>query len=518
MRAFDGFMNAERKGKRYRLFELPTGAGKSPIAITLGAWSSAVAPPTGYKPGAYILTTQKTLQSQYMRDFAQRGLVELKGAANYHCSCHDTNCSEGSLLNKAAGPEVRCDNCPYAFSKREFMRNKMGVTNFSYFLSETRYVGKLQPRATLIIDEAHNAESQILSMVEIELTQRRAQFVGLTGKIPVFKQGNNDECRVWLSQKFMPLLAMKLESCEAEAAAELTKGDKKAAVRAMQVVNGLETIQEKLNGFLESENKDDWFIYMNNNESLCIKPLSAAKFAEDVLLKFGSRVVFMSATILDANAFARSLGLDKDLCGFMRAESEFPIENRLIHYYPTGSMGYKDYDATLPKLLARIKRVLDKHANDKGIIHVNSYKLQEDVKTYFAGTPYEARLVFHTNVLGSRDEALQIHHDSPLPTVLVSPSMTEGLDLKDDLSRFQIIAKVPYPSLGDAFIKARMERDPKWYTWQTALTLMQATGRSIRSANDHATTYILDSGFSYFLTKAGSILPKWWLDSIVFHS
>jgi Rad3-related DNA helicase len=80
-----------------------------------------------------------------------------------------------------------------------------------------------------------------------------------------------------------------------------------------------------------------------------------------------------------------------------------------------------------------------------------------------------------------------------------------------------VIIKLPFPYLGDKFIKARMARDPSWYTWQTALTMVQATGRSIRSGDDYAITYVLDSDFSFFLAKANSILPKWWMDSIVYH-
>jgi Rad3-related DNA helicase len=40
-----------------------------------------------------------------------------------------------------------------------------------------------------------------------------------------------------------------------------------------------------------------------------------------------------------------------------------------------------------------------------------------------------------------------------------------GLDLKDDLSRFQIITKVPYPDLGDRWIDAKRKINGQWYIW-----------------------------------------------------
>jgi ATP-dependent DNA helicase DinG len=47
--------------------------------------------------------------------------------------------------------------------------------------------------------------------------------------------------------------------------------------------------------------------------------------------------------------------------------------------------------------------------------------------------------------------------------VLISPSLHLELDLKDDLSRFQVIVKVPYPDRSDKWIEAKSERDQEWY-------------------------------------------------------
>ena len=44
--------------------------------------------------------------------------------------------------------------------------------------------------------------------------------------------------------------------------------------------------------------------------------------------------------------------------------------------------------------------------------------------------------------------------------------------------------------------------DGRWYNWQTALRLVQACGRSIRSKDDWAKTYILDSAFDRFIKKS----------------
>jgi|SRR5215831_7816904 len=52
-------------------------------------------------------------------------------------------------------------------------------------------------------------------------------------------------------------------------------------------------------------------------------------------------------------------------------------------------------------------------------------------------------------------------------------------NIMDHLSRFQVITKVPYPSLGDSWIDEKRKRSEQWYSWQTGLRLVQAYGRSV---------------------------------------
>jgi Rad3-related DNA helicase len=79
-----------------------------------------------------------------------------------------------------------------------------------------------------------------------------------------------------------------------------------------------------------------------------------------------------------------------------------------------------------------------------------------------------------------------------LPAVLVSPSMFEGIDLPGDLSRFQILVKAPFPSLGDKRMKFILDHHPDLYNVITIMKMVQGAGRSVRSMEDHAVTYCLD--------------------------
>jgi ATP-dependent DNA helicase DinG len=90
------------------------------------------------------------------------------------------------------------------------------------------------------------------------------------------------------------------------------------------------------------------------------------------------------------------------------------------------------------------------HKSDKGIIHTTSYEQLSFIKENMSQE--NARRLIVTDPEISRDEVIQEHINSIKPTVLISPSLHSGLDLKHELSRLQIITKVPYPHLGDRWI------------------------------------------------------------------
>jgi Rad3-related DNA helicase len=115
------------------------------------------------------------------------------------------------------------------------------------------------------------------------------------------------------------------------------------------------------------------------------------------------------------------------------------------------------------------------------------------------------RLLMHDST--NRDQMLKFHLESKDATVLLSPSMMEGVDLFDDNSRFQIICKVPFPYLGDLVVKKRMEKNRFWYPYMTSKSVIQSLGRSIRNESDHAESYILDGDWDRFYKMNRNMFP-----------
>jgi ATP-dependent DNA helicase DinG len=150
----------------------------------------------------------------------------------------------------------------------------------------------------------------------------------------------------------------------------------------------------------------------------------------------------------------------------------------------------------------------------KGIIHTTSYTQLHFIEDNLSKE--NLRRLIHSDPNGGleRPEIIEEHTKSKKPTVLISPSFNTGLDLKDDFARFQIIVKVPYPNRGDRWTEAKRKKDPAWYNWKTALTLIQSYGRAVRSKDDWAKTYVLDGAFDNFIRNKYDKLPKWFTSCI----
>ena len=540
--ALDEITRAYAEHKKFVIIEAPTGSGKSGIAMAAASWAKTLQvdhPLT--QPGAYILSPQKTLTAQYMKDFEINGLLELKGKANYWCTTHDTDCDSAAIINNASKEGDNrscCMDCPYKIAKKRFIDNPIGVTNFAFYLNETQYAGQLKNRKMLILDEGHNTESQVLGFADTVISRYKTEELGL-GRIPTFKPGENLKCKKWLSETFIPTaqqhmtdLTNQIEMARIDSDISYLEGGKNRE-DLMKLIKKLDSWDKficRLNRFMASDDMLNWLCFTTEEnkrsgtkEELLIKPLTATMFADEILFDKAEMVVIMSATILDFNFFMRNLGINPADAICVRIDSDFPVENRPVYFQKIGSMaarvdketGMRMRELTMPKMVLFVEKLLDKYSGKKGIIHTNSYEFAKQVITHLRSTRHGYRIVTHTSDTGSREAAVLEHAEREDDTVLISPSSTEGLDLNEDLGRFCIIVKTPYAFM-DKYVTARMKRDADWYTYNTLLTVVQATGRVVRSNSDKAHCWILDSDFEALFRRGGHMLPNWWTNALIF--
>jgi len=282
-------------------------------------------------------------------------------------------------------------------------------------------------------------------------------------------------------------------------------------VRDSKKYKRLESLAMKVGGVLESIEQGIQFVSCSE-EKVDLRPLKVHMLFERT---FQFPTLFLSATLLSKGGFCSMTGLDPEEIDWFSADSPFPLPNREIFYFwrmGAPAINFQNKARELPALLDRIQQMLDLHPDEKGIIHTHTYQNAIDI-TGKLGSKYGRRFLFPKNA-GEQKEFLEKHARSK-NTVLVSPSMTEGVDLKGELCRFSGMCKVPYLPTNDPVVSARMEADSNWYAYRTAMTLVQAPGRGVRSMDDYCKTYFLDPGFQQFIARSRHLFPKWFLDSIV---
>lgn len=504
--ALDAFL---RKGKRFVLAELGTGVGKSAIGVAVSNYINAHLPiAPGFTPGAYILTTQKILQEQYLRDFGpgKGSLLSIKSSANYQCNFYpQQTCAESKrmlnskLAKKHANAEFKkcCGaNCPYTVDKNAFIQSPLSITNYSYFMAETMYAGRLEPRQVIVHDECHNLESELSKFIEVTFSEKFAKDT-LKCKCPASLKTQQDVFE-WVRKVYKPALAKHIENVEEAIEAAIETNNPSFGDFSKQY-ELLDKHICKVNRFLGSYSDDNWIMNTLRPQDdkkgvrrFEFKPIDVSQYSHDIMFKFGERHLLMSATIIDKEMFCKTLGIKEEEVAFISIDSPFPVENRPIFYLPVGKMSAGDIDKTLPKMVEVLREILNEHKNDKGVLHAINYK----VVNYLRDHLRDPRLLIQNDE--NRDAILRKHVESLEPTVLVSPSMTEGVDLKDDLSRFQVFLKMPFPFLGDEVTKKRMKLNDGWYPFVTARSIIQGVGRSIRNETDSAQTYILDECWDAF--------------------
>lgn len=512
--------------KKFKIAELPTGAGKSIIAAAMIRLS---------RNKGIITVETKQLQEQYLNDFSHA--VEIKGRANYPCplwihlgmaygtaedcihqsseECarcfHEFTGSTNEWMDKRFGRTCMDDSnrtcyhcpyqCPYTKAKAVALASETVITNRSYFLSEANWVGGFSASDSdswLILDEGDTLESSLRSFIELSITQKQLDKLQL--EPPVYKT-KAEAWREW-ARRTTEVLTAKLDIAQKEFK-NLPSLDK---ARELKLLSGM----SKNVDFFLSEVNDYWVADLGQSR-WSFKPVLVSPYSDWYLFRHAKNVLIMSATICGLDRFCHELGIPRNDVEFISLPSTFDVKNRMVYYMPTAALSKATEEAEFPKIVNAIDEILDLYPNDKGLIHTVSY---DRARRIAALSRHQNRIVSHS--AEDRVAALTEFKQSTKPLVFVSPSMERGTDLSDDLCRVVIWAKLPWAYLGDPQVSKRVHAfsdGNKWYKWNTARTIVQGTGRAVRSRDDHAVNFILDAEFGRLYHDRG-LFPQWWRESL----
>jgi len=519
-------LNIVWKNYKYFAIAAPTGVGKTYVALAIADALKQ----------SYLLTGTKNLQEQYIKSSSK--VVDLKGRSNYQCNINPlfTVDEAPCLANKELkGSCIRANTCDYYNQKTKALKSQMMITNYAYFLTCTSNADEdteWLKRESMIMDEAHDLEKHLISMAEVR--------INLNDLWATFGIGS-DEWRFsndpLENLKLLDLIMKQMEAKIEEMAdkiveifnegAIMKKGPKSIPKNVQEKIRKITSKKSVLEGFVSKisiyvdtrEFEDSPWVESVNFEdnSIILSPLTAKYLFKLMMEDFAEKFVFISATLPPKNEICKELGIDESEMFYIEVGTPFEPTKSPIILLPVGKMNYKELDSTIPRIVEAIEAILETHKDEKGLIHTGNYRIAKEI---LDGVDVSTKSRLIARDMGktkiNNANLLKSHYGTDLPTVLLSPSMTTGIDLADDMARFQIIVKLPFASLGDARIKRKAEVFPYWYTSQMFMEILQASGRATRSEEDYSTTYILDSSFLYFYNNAKSKLPGWFKDRLQF--
>lgn len=481
------------------------GLGKSAVAVAL----------CNYYGKGYIACPTQSLQEQYRADFKDK-LKVLKGKGAYPCTFDspadnvkvinfiksgsnvprprlEDSCATGVCVGvksetrqkRLAQCKENSGDCPYDVALTEALKEDIVCCNTASFFFNGMY-DRLEKRRIVIIDESHGLENYLRSQLSVAFTVYRdvqlseishlktpLQWVQWLKLDDQFYTVSNDGREAYLEK--LEKFEKNIEAYGKLAIVELTQDKRKLIIN--------------------------------------IIPSYVGNAFHQFFGAFGDIVVFMSGTILDKNAFFSGLGISPSEAAFINIDSDFPKDNRpvVLPRHLNLDLSHKNWDANSPLAVAEIRKIMNHHATQKGLIHAASYKMARELSQGLSST---GRVITHEPESFARQ--LQAFYDAREPMVFISPSIREGIDAHGDRSRWQVLVRPPYPSVADPYVKAQLVQGRwNWYNWRTLIDVMQMCGRSTRSRTDSSVVYTLDTRFHAFFQKVNHLLPQWFRDGLV---
>lgn len=501
--------------KKNVILSADTGTGKSII----GAVVAKIFQYRFGAPSSFILMHTNSLVEQYQKTFENSHpgeFFQIRGASNYRCTAaieltNDITLNAESCMKTKLSLEMQnthCNDCEYMESRKLSRITANLITNYSYYFISKMWSNHLEDRHISIFDEAHTI-NEIFSnhnAIFFSVDRLESYLKECSEKWPIRAKASIDSINLVRNdlknkkindnnyKKYLTILLKAYKEIAQIAKSELDKGGIEDSIKSEKTFRKYFGLGCKLGDFF-TYNYDHVFDLNEESTEVSVKPVFIGKMSPVLMSEYN---LFMSATVSDT-FMIQTLELEKDNLEFIKLAPVYDPNNKEVILCSLGNMNYeflKDYkNVNIIKNTCNV--IVSDHKNEKGIILTPSFKLAEElaksIKTH--------KVFLHTSNI-KLDNLIKNFKAYGKDAVLISPSIFEGLDFSDDDSRFQIIVKAPFPSLGEKRIKYIATKYPQIYRLMTLKKIVQGIGRSTRNENDWARTYILDGNAIQLFTSS----------------
>lgn len=521
--------------------------------------------PVGYYlTSAKIL--QEQIDNDIVRFGFQSKMKILKGVANYDCiyetsrlkkpygvdkngneitriSYADRPCKGMDAKQRRMSQYAECnDYCPYRLERTEASEKSLTVLNYAYFLNIMRSENNpfFGERYLTISDEAHLIPGIVTNIFNFEFTQfilnqthklmmelqiNYSKYVELDNILNVlnkcFSVFTSPLTNVApLKQYFINLDLIYSDLLFLKGLFEKNNSKHYSTLLVKNIERYEELLQNKeiFHDLLENRPSDIFFESEKIGEynipgsyepqgvyKHIIKDLNESNMVKNFFLKKTNKTLLMSATLGNIEEYAQLMGIESHEYGGLRLPHTFDFSKSPIYICKSGWLNYANFNNNIDKVLLDTLKVCNHlHPNEKGVIHTSTFKIQQLLKAKVQdGTVTDSkRFLFYKNAM-EKEEFVEKLKNSNFPYIIVGPSLYEGIDLKDDYGRLNILIKVPYGALDD-YTKLKMKRYPFWYKRVTIEKIIQSIGRTNRHTDDYSYVYVMDSLFDNMMYETNN--------------
>lgn len=500
---------------------------------------------------------QEQLENDFIKFDMEDHFTMLKGMSNYECKkgTEETNTYVGYQDRLCKGVKLAELETWDCFAGCEYIQRRMkasmspsAVVNYAYFLTimNAKFSPYFAPRDLVIADEGHLVPQIVTGMFNVDLTLFKLNKLAKIYSGIVFNFGSKmqEECaeiEVLLTDTYK---YFEVNNHTIESIMEHMTDFKDLCLKVIGLMAVMETknpqtfpafksmwskdfsdIEDRMIKMDYDKNRDymtslllrpeDTFIeaesigfnsfnvgntFLPNKEyfKYRVRDLSEAEVTKKYFLHHTKVCVFMSATIGDIHEFGTLLGLDKSEYTGFNLPSQFDFSKSPIFLTSSGYLNFNNFQTTIHDVLADCVKIVTKlHPNYGGVIHTSTFTITNMLKELLKRVdPKSTRYLFYEHA-HEKDAhiATMRKFKGSIPYIIIGPSLYEGLDLKDDMGRLNIIIKTPYAGI-DNYTRQKMQRFPFYYMRETKEKVIQAIGRTNRHKDDWSLTYLLDSGMN----------------------
>jgi Rad3-related DNA helicase len=506
------------------LVRAPTGSGKSLVARAIMGCARSVedADPSD-ATGAYYTTPQVSQLDDVAEDELLENLQVIRGKRNYTCilSGEETTPVNRAPCARQTGYDCSVKHrCPYFSDRAIASSREHAAMTLAYFM-RTAGSEVFRRRDVCVVDEAHGLAEWAEMYATIDLNERT---VPVWEDVRVPDVDGNPEG----ASRFAEHLSRVCEGAKDELVgqSELTAEEVARRDRLQELISELDWFVED---YQNPESATEWVVDSEapraserssgqsprdaSERAVTVKPMNPERYLKHTVWDRANKFALLSATILNKEAFCRSVGLDPSNVALVDVEHTFPVENRPLYDVTQGKMTYEHRDHTLPKLAETVVRVMAKHPDEKGLIHAHSYDIAEKLAAELESHGVGDRVRTHDS--DTRDAELERWKESDDPEVFVAVKMEEALDLKYDLARWQVLCKAPFLNTKDSRVASRLaDGQWAWYYRAALRTVIQAAGRVVRAPDDEGATYVADTSILDLFERARTDMPPWFRDQV----